>query len=103
MNMDAIDRQILRELQKDSAITNVELARRVGHGKALGLDNRLQASRKPQKGAAVALSGDLVVAGRIDGGDSALAGGRAARSEGTEEGNFVGKFLDTHRPPPTCA
>lgn len=29
MNMDAIDRQILRELQKDSAITNVELARRV--------------------------------------------------------------------------
>jgi DNA-binding Lrp family transcriptional regulator len=29
MMLDAIDRQILRELQKDSAITNVELARRV--------------------------------------------------------------------------
>jgi len=29
MKLDAIDRHILRELQKDSAITNVELARRV--------------------------------------------------------------------------
>ena len=34
--------------------------------------------------------------------DSALVDWTVARPDGTEEGNFVGKFLDTYTPPPTC-
>jgi hypothetical protein len=35
--------------------------------------------------------------------DSALVDWMVARPDGGEEGNYVGKFLDTYRPPPTCA
>jgi len=34
--------------------------------------------------------------------DSALVDWTIARPDGTEEGNVVGKFLDTYRPPTTC-
>lgn len=35
--------------------------------------------------------------------DSLLVDWMVARPDGTEEGNVVGKFLDTYRPPATCA
>jgi uncharacterized protein YegJ (DUF2314 family) len=35
--------------------------------------------------------------------ESELYDWMVARPDGTEEGNFVGKFMDTYRPPPVCS